>query len=309
MSFNRKIHVKSSSSLLYKHHYAGRHCFYEEDMRLIHQRAANIAKSIGKKEHAYNTTESFLLKKTTSATLMSSAAGDQKATTKELETLGLDLATIRNELSNDDQLIAVYNLQRGKFDIIILENVMGDIKVKSTNKNTFIGGEDFDNVLVKYLIGEFKKNHDVDLYSDKVSLERIRKAAEEAKIKLSESIEMSISITCLGADIDGVHRELNLTLNRSKFESLTENLIQATLILCEKSLRNANVSANDVDKVLLFGGTTKMPRIQVLVQQFFNEATVKLVDQKDIETLQNETQSVNVLTKDRGTADKEQSHD
>jgi len=177
--------------------------------------------------------------------------------------------------------IAVYDLGGGTFDISVLEIGDGVFEVKSTNGDTFLGGEDFDMRLVDYLADEFKKEQTVDLRKDKLALQRLKEAAEKAKIELSSSTQTEINLPYITADASGP-KHLNLKLTRAKLESLVDDLVQRTLPACKQALKDAGVSASDIDEVVLVGGMTRMPKIQEIVKQFFGKEPHKGVNPDEV---------------------------
>ncbi|EDV19711.1 uncharacterized protein TRIADDRAFT_64372 [Trichoplax adhaerens] len=164
---------------------------------------------------------------------------------------------------SEDKIIAVYDLGGGTFDISILEIQKGVFEVKATNGDTFLGGEDFDNTIVNYLVKEFKREQGLDLTKDNMAMQRLREAAEKAKTELSSSLQTDINLPYITADQSGP-KHLNLKLTRSKLESLCEELINRTLKPCEKCLQDAGVSRSDIGDVILVGGMTRMPKGGVL---------------------------------------------
>ena len=169
-----------------------------------------------------------------------------------------------------DEKIAVYDLGGGTFDISILELGDGVFEVKSTNGDTFLGGEDFDDRIINYLADEFKKDQSIDLKQDKMALQRLKEAAEKAKQELSSSMETEVNLPFITADAAGP-KHLNIRLTRSKLEQLVEDLVQETLVPCKKALKDASCTASDINEVILVGGMTRMPRIQKVVQEFFGK--------------------------------------
>src|SRR6186713_2437 len=168
-----------------------------------------------------------------------------------------------------DEEIAVYDLGGGTFDISVLRVGEGVIEVMATNGDTFLGGDDFDRAVMDWLIAEFKKDQGIDLSGDRVALQRIREAAEKAKIELSSTQSTEINLPFISANASGpIH--LQITLTRSKLEQLTEGLIQRTREPVEKALADAKLSASDIDEVVLVGGQTRMPAVQDLVKTLFN---------------------------------------
>ena len=177
--------------------------------------------------------------------------------------------------------IAVYDLGGGTFDISILEIGDGVFEVKSTNGDTFLGGEDFDMRLVEYLSGEFKKEQGINLTKDKLALQRLKEAAEKAKIELSSATQTEINLPYITADATGP-KHLALKLTRAKFEALVDDLIQRTVEPCRKALKDAGLSAGQVDEVVLVGGMTRMPKVQEVVKQFFGKEPHKGVNPDEV---------------------------
>ncbi len=177
--------------------------------------------------------------------------------------------------------IAVYDLGGGTFDISILEIGDGVFEVKSTNGDTFLGGEDFDNRLVEYLAAEFKKEHGIDLTKDKLALQRLKKAAEDAKIALSSATQTEINEPYITADATGP-KHLSMKLTRAKFETLVDDLIQRTVEPCRKALKDAGMTAGEIGEVVLVGGMTRMPKVQEVVKQFFGKEPHKGVNPDEV---------------------------
>ncbi|HRJ70142.1 MAG TPA: molecular chaperone DnaK [Beijerinckiaceae bacterium] len=177
--------------------------------------------------------------------------------------------------------IAVYDLGGGTFDVSILEIGDGVFEVKSTNGDTFLGGEDFDMRLVEYLADEFKKEQGIDLKKDKLALQRLKEAAEKAKIELSSAAQTEINLPYITADASGP-KHLTLKLSRSKFEQLVDDLIQRTVEPCKKALKDAGLSAGQIDEVVLVGGMTRMPKVQEVVKQFFGKEPHKGVNPDEV---------------------------
>ncbi len=178
-------------------------------------------------------------------------------------------------------VIAVYDLGGGTFDISILEIGDGVFEVKSTNGDTFLGGEDFDNRLVGYLADEFKKEQGIDLRNDKLALQRLKEAAEKAKIELSSAQQTEVNLPFITADASGP-KHLTLKLTRAKFEALVDDLVQRTIEPCRKALKDAGLSASDIDEVVLVGGQTRMPKVQEIVKQFFGKEPHKGVNPDEV---------------------------
>ena len=177
--------------------------------------------------------------------------------------------------------IAVYDLGGGTFDVSILEIGDGVFEVKSTNGDTFLGGEDFDNRVVEYLTAEFKKEQGIDLTKDKLALQRLKEAAEKAKIELSSATQTEINLPYITADASGP-KHLALKLSRAKFESLVDDLVQRTIEPCRKALKDAGVSASEIDEVVLVGGQTRMPKVQEVVKAFFGKEPHKGVNPDEV---------------------------
>ncbi len=177
--------------------------------------------------------------------------------------------------------IAVYDLGGGTFDISILEIGDGVFEVKSTNGDTFLGGEDFDMRLVEYLSAEFKKEQGIDLTKDKLALQRLKEAAEKAKIELSSATQTDINLPYITADATGP-KHLALKLTRAKYEALVDDLIQRTVEPCRKALKDAGLAAGQVDEVVLVGGMTRMPKVQEVVKQFFGKEPHKGVNPDEV---------------------------
>lgn len=177
--------------------------------------------------------------------------------------------------------IAVYDLGGGTFDVSILEIGDGVFEVKSTNGDTFLGGEDFDMRLVEYLAAEFKKEQGIDLTKDKLALQRLKEAAEKAKIELSSAQQTEINLPYITADASGP-KHLALKLSRAKFEQLVDDLVQKTIEPCRKALKDAGLSAGEIDEVVLVGGMTRMPKIQEVVKSFFGKEPHKGVNPDEV---------------------------
>jgi molecular chaperone DnaK len=177
--------------------------------------------------------------------------------------------------------IAVYDLGGGTFDISILEIGDGVFEVKSTNGDTFLGGEDFDMRLVNYLADEFQKEQGIDLRRDKLALQRLKEAAEKAKIELSSTTQTEINLPFITADASGP-KHLTMKLTRAKFEALVDDLIQKTIEPCRQALKDAGISAGEVDEVVLVGGMTRMPKVQEVVKQLFGKEPHKGVNPDEV---------------------------
>ena len=205
----------------------------------------------------------------------------QRQATKDAGKIaGLEVLRIINEPTaaalsyglekKEGKMIAVYDLGGGTFDISILEIGDGVFEVKSTNGDTFLGGEDFDLTVVNFLADEFKKDNGVDLREDKLALQRLKEAAEKAKIELSSTSQTEVNLPFITADQSGP-KHLTLKLTRSKLESLVEDLVQRTIAPCKEALKDAGIKASEIDEVVLVGGQTRMPKIREKVQEFFEK--------------------------------------
>ncbi|MFG1345422.1 molecular chaperone DnaK [Xanthobacter autotrophicus DSM 431] len=177
--------------------------------------------------------------------------------------------------------IAVYDLGGGTFDVSVLEIGDGVFEVKSTNGDTFLGGEDFDMRLVGYLADEFKKEQGIDLRNDKLALQRLKEAAEKAKIELSSATQTEINLPFITADASGP-KHLTMKLTRAKFEALVDDLIQRTVEPCRLALKDAGLTAGQIDEVVLVGGMTRMPKVQEVVKQFFGKEPHKGVNPDEV---------------------------
>jgi molecular chaperone DnaK len=200
-----------------------------------------------------------------------------------------------------DERIAVYDLGGGTFDISILEIGDGVFEVKSTNGDTHLGGDDFDQVIIDWLAEEFKRDQAIDLRNDTMALQRLKEAAEKAKIELSSSMQTDINLPFITADASGP-KHLTVTLTRAKLESLTEALTQRTLEPCRKALSDAGVTAKDIDEVVLVGGMTRMPKIQEIVREFFGKEPHKGVNPDEVVAVGAAIQGA-VLSGDEGVKD------
>jgi molecular chaperone DnaK len=216
----------------------------------------------------------------------------QRQATKDAGKIaGLEVLRIINEPTaaalaygldkNDGKTIAVYDLGGGTFDVSILEIGDGVFEVKSTNGDTFLGGEDFDMRLVGYLADEFKKDQGIDLRGDKLALQRLKEAAEKAKIELSSSTQTEVNLPFITADASGP-KHLTIKLTRAKLESLVDDLVQRTVGPCKSALKDAGLSAGEVDEVVLVGGMTRMPKIQEVVKEFFGKEPHKGVNPDEV---------------------------
>jgi len=216
----------------------------------------------------------------------------QRQATKDAGKIaGLEVLRIINEPTaaalayglekEDGHTIAVFDLGGGTFDVSVLEIGDGVFEVKSTNGDTFLGGEDFDMRLVEYLADEFKKENTVDLRQDKMALQRLKEAAEKAKIELSSSTQTEVNLPFITADASGP-KHLQIKLTRAKLESLVEDLIKRTLEPCKKALKDAGLAAGEIDDVVLVGGQTRMPKIQEVVKEFFGREPHKGVNPDEV---------------------------
>jgi len=177
----------------------------------------------------------------------------------------------------EDKVIAVFDLGGGTFDISVLEIQKGVFEVKSTNGNTFLGGEDFDNHLLTHLVGEFKKEQGIDLAKDAMALQRVREAAEKAKVELSSSMQTDINLPYLTMDASGP-KHMNLKLTRSKFEQIVGDLIKKTVDPCIKAMKDAEVTKSDIGEVILVGGMSRMPKVQETCKEIFGRNPSKAVN-------------------------------
>ena len=216
----------------------------------------------------------------------------QRQATKDAGKIaGLEVLRIINEPTaaslaygldkKQNKKIAVYDLGGGTFDVSILELGDGVFEVKSTNGDTFLGGEDFDNSVVEYLISEFKKDSGIDLKSDKLALQRLKEAAEKAKIELSAAEQTDINLPFITADKTGP-KHINLKMTRAKLEALVEDLIARTIPPCKTALKDAGISASDIDEVVMVGGMTRMPKVINEVKDFFGKEPNKSVNPDEV---------------------------
>jgi molecular chaperone DnaK len=216
----------------------------------------------------------------------------QRQATKDAGKIaGLEVERIVNEPTaaalaygldkKDGKTIAVYDLGGGTFDVSILEIGDGVFEVKSTNGDTFLGGEDFDTRLLNYLADEFKKENGIDLKQDKLALQRLKEAAEKAKIELSSTAQTEVNLPFITADQSGP-KHLTLTITRAKLESLVEDLIQKTITPCEAALKDAGLTAGEIDEIVLVGGMTRMPKVIETVKTFFGKEPNKGVNPDEV---------------------------
>jgi molecular chaperone DnaK len=242
------------------------------------------------------TAEDYLGKEVTQAVITVPAYfnDSQRQATKDAGRIaGLEVLRIINEptaaalaygvdkADKRDRKIAVYDLGGGTFDISIIEiaNIDGDkqIEVLSTNGDTFLGGEDFDQAIMDHLVAEFKKENGIDLKNDMLSLQRLKEAAEKAKIELSSTASTTVNLPYITADASGP-KHMNVTISRSKFEQMVEKLIERSIEPCKVAMKDASVTAADIDEVILVGGQTRMPKVQEAVEKLFGKAPRKDVN-------------------------------
>lgn len=240
------------------------------------------------------TAEAYLGEKVTQAVITVPAYFNdaQRQATKDAGKIaGLDVLRIINEPTaaalayglekKNSGTIAVYDLGGGTFDISVLEISDGVIEVKSTNGDTFLGGEDFDARIIDFLADEFKKEQGIDLRSDKLALQRLKEAAEKAKIELSSSKETEINLPFITADASGP-KHLVIKLSRAKLESLVDDLITKTLEPCKAAIKDAGLSASNIDEVILVGGMTRMPKVIEVVKSFFGKEPARNVNPDEV---------------------------
>ncbi|MEN6638534.1 MAG: molecular chaperone DnaK [Smithella sp.] len=240
------------------------------------------------------TAEDYLGEKVTDAVITVPAYfnDSQRQATKDAGKIaGLNVLRIINEPTaaalaycldkKKDEKIAVFDLGGGTFDISILELGDGVFEVKSTNGDTHLGGEDFDQRVMDYLVAEFKKDQGIDLRTDKMALQRLKEAAEKAKMELSTTMETDINLPFITADASGP-KHLNIKLSRAKLESLVEDLIDKVVGPCQTALKDANLSIKDIDEVILVGGMTRMPRVQQKVKEIFGKEPHKGVNPDEV---------------------------
>ena len=219
----------------------------------------------------------------------------QRQATKDAGKIaGLEVLRIINEPTaaalaygmdkNESGTIAVFDLGGGTFDISVLEIGDGVFEVKSTNGDTFLGGEDFDSAIVEYLADEFKKKENMDLRTDKLALQRLKEGAEKAKVELSSAVQTEVNLPFVTADQSGP-KHLNIKLTRAKLEALVDGLIERTMAPCQAALKDAGVTAGEIDEVILVGGMTRMPKVQERVQEFFGREPHKGVNPDEVVAL------------------------
>jgi len=245
-------------------------------------------------EKMKETAENYLGEKVTKAVITVPAHfnDSQRQATKDAGKIaGLEVLRIINEPTaaalaygldkSESKVIAVYDLGGGTFDVSILEIGDGIFEVKSTNGDTFLGGEDFDLKVLQYLCDEFKKTDGMDLMKDPLALQRLKEAAEKAKIELSNSMETDVNLPYITADSSGP-KHLNIKITRAKFESLVEDLITRTIEPCKAALKDAGISASGIDDVVLVGGMTRMPKVIQKVKEFFGKEPHKGVNPDEV---------------------------
>ena len=231
------------------------------------------------------TAEDYLRQEVTEAVITVPAyfSDSQRQATKEAGKIaGLEVKRIINEPKNKNMKVAVYDLGGGTFDISILELGDGVFEVKSTNGDTHLGGDDFDQAIIDWLAQEFaSENAGIDLKKDPMALQRLKEAAEKAKIELSNAASAEINLPYITA-LDGVPKHLVKTLTRAKFEALCDDLFNRSIEPCRKALADAHLSASDIDEVLLVGGSTRIPKVQELVKSFFGKEPNKSVNPDEV---------------------------
>jgi molecular chaperone DnaK len=240
------------------------------------------------------TAEDYLGEKVTDAVITTPAYfnDSQRQATKDAGRIaGLNVLRIINEPTaaalaygldkKKDEKIAVFDLGGGTFDISVLELGEGVFEVKSTNGDTHLGGEDFDQRVMDYLVAEFKKDQGIDLRSDKMALQRLKEAAEKAKMELSTAMETDVNLPFITADASGP-KHMNIKLTRAKLESLVEELIEKVVEPCRTAIKDANLSTKDIDEVILVGGMTRMPRVQQKVKEIFGKEPHKGVNPDEV---------------------------
>ena len=261
------------------------------------------------------TAEDYLGQEVTEAVITVPAyfSDSQRQATKEAgQIAGLDVKRIVNEptaaalaygidKANKDMKIAVFDLGGGTFDISILEFGGGVFEVLSTNGDTHLGGDDFDQVIIDWLVQEFKNDEGADLSADPMAMQRLKEAAEKAKIELSSSTSTEINLPYITA-VGGVPKHLVKSLTRSKFEQLAHNLIQACLVPCQNAIKDADISTSDIDEVILVGGSSRIPAVQALVKDFFGKEPSKGVNPDEVVAVGASIQGA-ILNKEGGVGD------
>lgn len=261
------------------------------------------------------TAEDYLGQEVTEAVITVPAyfSDSQRQATKEAgQIAGLEVKRIVNEptaaalaygldKSDKDMKIAVFDLGGGTFDISILEFGSGMFEVLSTNGNTHLGGDDFDQVIINWLVDEFKAEENFDLTNDPMAMQRLKEAAEKAKIELSSTTTTEINLPYITATATGP-KHLVKTLSRAKFEQLAHNLIQACLEPCQNAIRDAKLSTSDIDEVILVGGSSRIPAVQALVEQYFGKAPSKGVNPDEVVAVGAAIQGA-ILNREEGVGD------
>jgi len=238
--------------------------------------------------------ESFLGEPVTEAVITVPAYFNdaQRSATKEAGTIaGLDVKRIINEPTaaslaygldkKSNEKIVVYDLGGGTFDVSVLEIGDGVFEVKATNGDTHLGGDDFDQHIIDFLISEFKKSDGIDLANDKQALQRLKDAAEKAKIELSSALETDVNIPFITADASGP-KHINIKLTRAKLETLVDDLIQRTIVPIENALKDSGISKNQIDEIVMVGGMTRMPKVQEVVKNFFGKDTNRSINPDEV---------------------------
>ena len=261
------------------------------------------------------TAEDYLGQEVTDAVITVPAyfSDSQRQATKEAgQIAGLNVRRIVNEptaaalaygvdKSNKDMKIAVFDLGGGTFDISILEFGGGVFEVLSTNGDTHLGGDDFDQVIIDWLVQEFKNDEGADLSKDPMAMQRLKEAAEKAKIELSSSTSTEINLPYI-MPVGGVPKHLVKTLTRAKFEQLAHNLIQACLVPCQNAMRDAKLNTSDIDEVILVGGSSRIPAVQTLVKNYFGKEPSKGVNPDEVVAVGAAIQGA-ILNKEEGVGD------
>ena len=261
------------------------------------------------------TAEDYLGQEVTDAVITVPAyfSDSQRQATKEAgQIAGLNVRRIVNEptaaalaygvdKANKDMKIAVFDLGGGTFDISILEFGGGVFEVLSTNGDTHLGGDDFDQVIIDWLVNGFKADEGIDLSKDPMAMQRLKEAAEKAKIELSSTTSTEINLPYISAE-GGVPKHLVKTLTRSQFEQLAHNLIQACLVLCQNAMRDAKLQTSDIDEVILVGGSSRIPAVQTLVKNYFGKEPSKGVNPDEVVAVGASIQGA-ILNKESGVGD------
>ena len=261
------------------------------------------------------TAEDYLGQEVTDAVITVPAyfSDSQRQATKEAgQIAGLNVRRIVNEptaaalaygvdKANKDMKIAVFDLGGGTFDISILEFGGGVFEVLSTNGDTHLGGDDFDQVIIDWMVGKFKADEGIDLSKDPMAMQRLKEAAEKAKIELSSTTSTEINLPYISAE-GGVPKHLVTTLTRSQFEQLAHNLIQACLVPCQNAMRDAKLQTSDIDEVILVGGSSRIPAVQTLVKNYFGKEPSKGVNPDEVVAVGASIQGA-ILNKESGVGD------